>query len=90
LKEREPQRVGLYMATVALVRAYANIADELQAAQYSEAVERAEANARVLGNGKLGGGDYPLLGGGDVRAIFAEQESKAKDIISRYQQRAGK
>ncbi|GAA1048073.1 ABC transporter substrate-binding protein [Arthrobacter russicus] len=31
-----------------------------------------------------------MLGGGDVRAIFAEQESKAKDIISRYQQRAGK
>ena len=30
LKEHEPQRVALYKATVALVRAYANIADELE------------------------------------------------------------
>ena len=37
LKEREPQRAALYKATVALVRAYANIADELEAAGYSEA-----------------------------------------------------
>jgi type I restriction enzyme R subunit len=35
LKEREPQRVALYKATAALVRAYANIADELEAAGYS-------------------------------------------------------
>ena len=35
LKEREPQRNALYQATVALVRAYANIADELDAAGYS-------------------------------------------------------
>jgi type I restriction enzyme R subunit len=35
LKEREPQRVQLYKGTVALVRAYANIADELEAAGYS-------------------------------------------------------
>ncbi len=35
LKEREPQRSALYKATVALVRAYANIADELDAAGYS-------------------------------------------------------
>ena len=35
LKEREPQRTALYQATVALVRAYANIADELDAAGYS-------------------------------------------------------
>jgi type I restriction enzyme, R subunit len=35
LQEREPQRAGLYKATVALVRAYANIADELEAAGYS-------------------------------------------------------
>lgn len=34
--------------------------------QYADATERAEANARVLGNGKWGSGDYPLLGGGDV------------------------
>lgn len=43
--------------------------------QYQEAVERAETNARVLGNGKLGGGDYPLLGGGDVNlySLFVER-----------------
>ncbi len=35
LKEREPQRVALYKAAVALVRAYANIADELESAGYS-------------------------------------------------------
>jgi type I restriction enzyme R subunit len=35
LKEREPQRAALYKATVALVRAYANVADELEAAGYS-------------------------------------------------------
>lgn len=37
LKEREPQRVGLYKATVALVRAYANVADDLEPAGYSPA-----------------------------------------------------
>jgi type I restriction enzyme R subunit len=37
LKAHEPQRVALYKATVALVRAFANIADELQAAGYTDA-----------------------------------------------------
>ena len=37
LQEREPQRVALYKATVALVRAYANIADELEPAGYGGA-----------------------------------------------------
>ena len=37
LKEREPQRNSLYQATAALVRAYANIADELDKAGYSAA-----------------------------------------------------
>ena len=37
LQEREPQRAALYKATVTLVRAYANIADELEAAGYDEA-----------------------------------------------------
>jgi type I restriction enzyme R subunit len=36
LKEHEPQRVALYMATVAVVRAFANIAGELEAAGYSD------------------------------------------------------
>ncbi|MBX0328393.1 HsdR family type I site-specific deoxyribonuclease [Oscillochloris sp. ZM17-4] len=35
LKEREPRRAALYKAVVALVRAYANIADELELAGYS-------------------------------------------------------
>lgn len=35
LKEREPQRVALYKTTAALVRAFANIADKLEAAGYS-------------------------------------------------------
>ncbi len=37
LEEREPQRAALYKAVVALVRAYANIADELEAAGYGSA-----------------------------------------------------
>ncbi len=37
LAEREPQRVALYKATAGLVRAYANIADELDAAGYATA-----------------------------------------------------
>ena len=36
LKEREPQRAALYKAAAALVRSYANIADELDVAGYSE------------------------------------------------------
>jgi type I restriction enzyme, R subunit len=35
LKDREPQRAALYKATVSLVRAYSNIADELEGAGYS-------------------------------------------------------
>lgn len=37
LTEREPQRAALYKATASLVRAYANIADEMDAAGYSAA-----------------------------------------------------
>jgi len=37
LQEREPQRAALYKATASLVRAYANIADELEPAGYSSA-----------------------------------------------------
>ena len=35
LKEREPQRAALYKATAILVRSFANIADEMEAAGYS-------------------------------------------------------
>jgi type I restriction enzyme R subunit len=37
LKEHEPQRVALYKGTAGVVRAYANIADELAEAGYGEA-----------------------------------------------------
>jgi type I restriction enzyme R subunit len=37
LQEHEPQRTAFYKATVALVRAWANIADELDRAGYSDA-----------------------------------------------------
>ncbi|WP_243363045.1 type I restriction endonuclease subunit R [Fundidesulfovibrio terrae] len=37
LKEHEPQRAALYKATVALIRAYANIADEMEPAGYTAA-----------------------------------------------------
>jgi type I restriction enzyme R subunit len=37
LREHEPQRVALYKATAALLRAYANIADDLPQAGYTEA-----------------------------------------------------
>jgi type I restriction enzyme R subunit len=37
LEESEPQRAGLYKGTASLVRAYANIADEMTKAGYSEA-----------------------------------------------------
>jgi type I restriction enzyme R subunit len=41
LKEHEPQRVALYKGVVSLIRAYANIADELEKAEYSpEEIER--------------------------------------------------
>jgi type I restriction enzyme, R subunit len=36
LKEHEPQRVALYKSTAALVRAYANIADDMTHAGYNE------------------------------------------------------
>ncbi len=36
LKNREVQRTALYKATVALIRAYANIADEMEAAGYTQ------------------------------------------------------
>lgn len=44
LKEREIQRTALYKATVALIRAYANIADDMAAAGYNtHEVERIKA-----------------------------------------------
>ncbi|HCY01182.1 MAG TPA: restriction endonuclease subunit R, partial [Bacteroidales bacterium] len=36
LKAKEPQRTALYKKTVAVIRAYANIADEMEEAGYTE------------------------------------------------------
>jgi type I restriction enzyme R subunit len=41
LKTREPQRVAFYKGVVALLRAYANVADEMAPAGYSEADAKA-------------------------------------------------
>ena len=46
LKENEPRRVVLYKLTVALLRAYANLANEMQEAGYSE-VEAQEVRVEV-------------------------------------------
>ena len=70
--EREP-RIALQARAADRQR----LIDELQAKraplwqQYTQASERAEANARVLGKS----GDYPLLGGGDVNlySLFVER-----------------
>jgi hypothetical protein len=42
---------------------------------YQDAAARAETNARVLGNGKQGSADYPLLGCGDLNlySLFVER-----------------
>lgn len=47
LLEHEPQRVALYKATVSLVRAYANISDEMESAGYSSAdISRIKADVK--------------------------------------------
>jgi type I restriction enzyme R subunit len=46
LEDREPQRTALYKSTAGLVRAYANIADELDRAGYSQ-TEVARIKARL-------------------------------------------
>ena len=49
LQEREPRRVALYKATVALVRAYANISDEFEEAGYSaEDIARIKRQLKVF------------------------------------------
>lgn len=54
---------------------------------YVQATERAEANARVLGNGKFSAGDFPQLGGGDVNlySLFIERAQaliNAKGVVA--------
>jgi type I restriction enzyme R subunit len=66
LEECEPQRVAFYKATVALIRAYANIADELDRAGYS-----ASAIARI--KKQL---DYYL----DIREIVRKASGEQLDL----------
>ena len=65
LKEREPRRTALYQATVALVRAYANIADELDTAGYSTSeIHRIKEQVDHYLNSS---GDYPQSQWRDAR-----------------------
>jgi type I restriction enzyme R subunit len=63
LKDNEPKRIALYKLTASLVRAYANLANELPEAGYtqqeSEALKREVAYyEKVRGEVKLASGDY--------------------------------
>jgi len=63
LKDTEPRRVSLYKLTIALIRAYANIADEMTEAGYSEKeVEEIKADIKHFENLRkeiqLASGDY--------------------------------
>ncbi len=63
LKDNEPRRVALYKTTGALLRAYANLANEMSEAGYSRAeTEEIKEEARhyehVRGEIKLASGDY--------------------------------
>ena len=48
LNEREPQRAALYRATATLVRAYANIADELERAGYYSKGQRRDPRHQAI------------------------------------------
>lgn len=63
LKDNEPKRVSLYQFTGALLRAYANIANEIDEAGYTEAAikeirEEVEHFEKVREEIKLASGDY--------------------------------
>jgi type I restriction enzyme R subunit len=63
LKDTEPRRVALYKLTIALIRAYANIADQMKEAGYSEnQVEGIKADIKYFENVRkeiqLASGDY--------------------------------
>ncbi len=63
LKENEPRRVALYKCTVALIRAYANLANEMQEAGYtSQEIEQIKREVdyyeKVRTEVKLNSGDY--------------------------------
>jgi type I restriction enzyme R subunit len=63
LKDTEPRRVALYKYTIALIRAYANIADEMKEAGYSDVeIEQIKADIKHFENLRkeiqLASGDY--------------------------------
>jgi type I restriction enzyme R subunit len=63
LEEHEPRRIALYKAAVALIRAYANIANEMEEAGYSKAeieIVKKEVNyfENVRSEIRLASGDY--------------------------------
>jgi type I restriction enzyme R subunit len=63
LKDTEPRRVALYKLTIALIRAYANIADEMKEAGYSEKeIEEIKSDIKHFENLRkeiqLASGDY--------------------------------
>jgi type I restriction enzyme R subunit len=63
LKENEPRRVALYKMTSSFLRAYANLANEMRAAGYSETEAQAikaevEHYEKARMEVKLGSGDY--------------------------------
>lgn len=63
LKDTEPRRVALYKLTIALIRAYADIADEMKEAGYSEKeIEEIKADIKHFENLRkeiqLASGDY--------------------------------
>ena len=64
LTEREPRRAALYKATVALVRAYANIADELDRAGYGDVLRIKERLKHYL----------------DVREIVRKASGESLDL----------
>jgi type I restriction enzyme, R subunit len=63
LKDTEPRRVALYKLTIALIRAYANIADEMKEAGYNEKeIEEIKSDIKHFENVRkeiqLASGDY--------------------------------
>ncbi len=63
LKDNEPKRMALYKLTVSLIRAYANLANEMDEAGYSSAeIEKIKQEVvhyeKVRGEVKLASGDY--------------------------------
>jgi type I restriction enzyme R subunit len=66
LANNEPKRILLYRLTNALIRAYANLANDMSAAGYSEQQskqikEEVDYYAKVSAGIKTGSGDYPDL-----------------------------